>query len=121
MIYRSLADLVLILHFCYVIFVIFGGLLILRWKWIIWLHIPAVIWAVFVEFFQLFCPLTTLENRLKELGGEQGYQGGFIEYYVSAILYMPITPQIQIMLGVAVILINLLVYWYVFRPKFYLN
>ena len=121
MIYRSLADLILILHFCFVIFVIFGGLLILRRRWIIWLHLPAVLWAVFVEFFQLFCPLTTLENRLKELGGEQGYQGGFIEYYVSAILYMPITPQIQMMLGAAVILINLLIYWYVFRRRENLN
>jgi hypothetical protein len=121
MIYRNLADLVFILHFCYVVFVIFGGLLILRWRWIFWIHLPAVIWAVIVEFFQLHCPLTTWENHLKQLGGGQGYEGGFIEYYVSAILYMPITPQIQIMLGVLVILINSVVYSYVFRSRRYLS
>lgn len=121
MIYRSLADLILILHFCFVVFVIFGGLLVLRHRRIFWLHLPAVIWAVCVEFLQLHCPLTTLEKRLKELGGEQGYEGGFIEYYVSAILYTPITPQFQMILGGLVIFINLLIYWYVYRRTSYLN
>ena len=121
MIYRSLADLVFIFHFCYVVFVIFGGLLILRWRWIFWLHLPAVVWVVLVEFLQLSCPLTTIEKWFKEFGGEQGYEGGFIEYYVSAILYMPITPQTQMMLGVIVILINALIYWYVYRQKYHLT
>jgi hypothetical protein len=115
MIYRSLADIVLILHFGLVLFMIFGGLLVLRWKWIILLHLPAMIWGVLIEFFQWLCPLTTLENRLKSLGGEQGYEGGFIEHYVSAILYTNVTPQSQMMLGFLLILFNLFVYWYVFK------
>lgn len=121
MIYSILADSVFVLHLCFVLFVIFGGLLVLRKRWILWLHIPAVVWAILVEFLQLFCPLTTLEIRLKQLGGERGYEGGFIEYYASAILYAHVTPQIQIFLGVLVILINLGIYWYIFRYSRRLN
>lgn len=115
MIYRNLADLVLILHFCFVLFVVFGGLLALRRRYILWLHFPAIFWGILVEFFQLPCPLTDLENWFKRLGGEQGYEGGFIEYYVSAILYAHVTPQLQMMLGFALIFINSLIYFYVFR------
>jgi hypothetical protein len=115
MIYRSLADFVLILHFCFVLFVVFGGLLVLRRRLILWLHLPAVAWGILVEFFLLPCPLTELENQFKQLGGEQGYEGGFIEYYVSAILYLHISPQLQMMLGVLLVAINLLIYWYVFK------
>lgn len=115
MLYRALADLVFVLHICFVLFVVLGGLLVLRRRRIMWLHLPAVIWAIIVEFLQLICPLTTLENKLKQLGGEQGFEGGFIEYYASLILYAHITPQIQIFLGALVILINLVIYWYIFR------
>lgn len=115
MIYNLAANLVFIIHLCFVIFVIFGGLLALRWRRLIFLHIPAVIWAIVVEFFQLFCPLTTLENYFKRLGGEQDYAGGCIEYYVSALLYTPITPQIQIALGVVLLIFNLIIYWFIFK------
>jgi hypothetical protein len=115
MIYRSLADLVLILHFCFVLFVVFGGLLVLRRRLFLWLHLPALAWGILVECFQLTCPLTQLENQFKHLGGEQGYQGGFIEFYLSAILYARVTAEFQMMLGVLLILFNLLVYFYVFR------
>ena len=71
--------------------------------------------GVLVEFLQLPCPLTQMENRFKQLGGEQGYEGGFVEYYVSAILYAPITPQFQMTLGLVLILLNILVYFYVFQ------
>jgi hypothetical protein len=115
MIYRALADFVFLFHFAYVLFAIFGGLLVLRWRWLMWFHLPALAWAIIVEFFQVPCPLTTLEKRFKELGGEQGYEGGFIEHYVSMILYANITPQFQMMLGVILLVFNLLVYWHVFR------
>jgi hypothetical protein len=119
MIYRSLADLVFILHFCFVIFIIFGGLLTLRWRPVLWLHFPALAWGILVELFQLPCPLTNLEKWFKELGGESGYKGGFIEYYISAILYAELTPQFQMTLGILLFLFNLVVYLYVFRkPKF---
>ena len=115
MIYRALAELVLILHFCFVIFVVLGGLLVLRRHWIAWLHLPAVAWGVVIEFFWWACPLTSLENRLRELGGEAGYATGFIDYYLSIILYTPLSPQTRIILGLLLVGFNLLVYLYVFR------
>lgn len=121
MIYHFLANSVFVVHLAFVLFAIFGGLLALRRRWLIWLHIPAVIWAILVEFFQLFCPLTTLENYFKRLGGEQDYAGGFIEYYVSAILYTPITAQIQITLGVFLLIFNLAVYLFIFKKSKGLN
>lgn len=110
MIFRLLADFFFIAHLCFVLFAIFGGLLVLRRRRLIWLHLPTVAWAAAVEFFQLSCPLTTLENHFKRLGGEQGYEGGFIEHYISAILYIRITPEIQISLGVILVIFNLLIY-----------
>ncbi len=121
MIYLFLANLVFALHLAFVLFAIFGGLLALRLPWVTWLHIPAVIWAVSVEFFQLFCPLTTLENYFKSLSGEQGYSGGFIEYYVAAILYTNITPQIQIALGAVLLIFNLIVYRFIYKKSRRLN
>ena len=115
MTYRILADLVLILHFCFVLFVVFGGLLALRRRWIALLHLPAVIWGILVECFLLACPLTTLENSLRYLGGESGYTDGFINHYISAVLYANISPQFRITLGLLLIGLNMLVYWYVFR------
>ncbi|HEV8158064.1 MAG: DUF2784 domain-containing protein [Acidobacteria bacterium] len=118
MAYRILADLVLTLHFCFVLFVVFGGLLALRRRWVASLHLPAVVWGVLVECFFWACPLTTLENSLRQLGGESGYTDGFIDHYVSAILYARISPQFRITLGLLLIGLNLLVYWYVFRRRF---
>ena len=117
MIYRGFADIVFVLHLCFVLFVIFGGLLALRRRFILWLHLPALAWGILVEFLRLSCPLTNLENLFKELGGERGYEGGFIEYYVSSILYAHITPQFQLMLGVLLLIFNLAVYFYIFRAK----
>ncbi len=114
MAYRILAELVLVIHFCSVLFVVLGGLLVLRWRSIIWLHIPAFTWGVFVQCFFLACPLTPLENWFRRLGGESGYSGGFIEHYISAILYADISRGFQIMLGVLLIGVNVLVYSLVF-------
>ncbi len=118
MTYRILAEIVLILHLCFVIFVVFGGLLVLRRRSIAWLHLPAVVWGILVECFFWACPLTTLENRLRGLGGEAGYEGGFIDHYISAVLYAHISPQLRVTLGLLLIAFNLLVYFYVFRRHF---
>jgi hypothetical protein len=118
MAYRILADLVLVLHFCFVLFVVFGGLLVVRWRWVASLHLPAVVWGVLVECLFWACPLTTLENSLRGLGGESGYTNGFINHYISAVLYAPISPQLRITLGLLLIGLNLLVYWHVFRRRF---
>ena len=118
MTYRILAEIVLVLHFCFVIFLVLGGLLVLRWHRIAYLHLPAVVWGILIEFFWWACPLTTLENHLRGLGGEAGYATGFIDYYVSAVLYMPLTPQIRVLLGLSLIGMNLLVYLYILRRYF---
>lgn len=115
MIFRFLADLILILHFCFVLFAVFGGALILLRRSVLYLHLPAVLWGILVEVFQMPCPLTTLENLLRRLGGETEYAGGFIEHYVSMILYPTITPQFQIFLGILLAATNLLVYSTVIR------
>jgi hypothetical protein len=103
------------LHFWFVIFVAFGGLLVLRRRWIAWLHLPAVIWGILIEFFWWSCPLTTLENWFRQQGGEAGYTTGFIDYYVSAVLYAPLSPQARITLGLLLVGFNLFTYLYVFR------
>ncbi len=114
MIYRLLADIVLIFHLGFVLFVIFGGLLTLRRRWISWLHLPALAWGAAVEFFVLNCPLTFLEKYFRAAGGEAIYQGDFIDHYISAILYPQITEQILTIFGVILILVNLLIYGFVF-------
>lgn len=118
MAYRILAEIVLVLHFCFVIFMVFGGLLVLRRLSVAWLHLPTVVWGVLIEFFWWACPLTTLENRLRELGGEAGYATGFVDYYVSIILYAPLSPQMRLLLGLLLVGFNLIVYSYLLRRHF---
>jgi len=111
MIYRIGADLVLLVHFLFVLYVVFGGLLVLRWPRSAWVHLPSAAWGAIVEFTGWFCPLTPLENRLRHAGGEAGYEGGFIEHHLIPLIYPDgLTPQIQFRLGLAVSLINLAVY-----------
>ncbi len=117
MIYRLQAEIVLLLHFCFVIFTVFGGLLVLRRRWIAWLHLPAVVWGILVEFFLWTCPLTTFENSLRELGGEAGYETGFIDYYISAVLYAPLSPQARMLLGLLLVGFNLFLYLYILRRR----
>lgn len=118
MTYRILAEIILVLHFCFVIFVIFGGLLVLYRRWIAWLHVPAVFWGIIIEFFWWACPLTTLENHFRQLGGDAGYATGFVDYYVSLVLYTPLSPEMRTTLGSLLIGFNLIVYLYVYRRRF---
>ncbi|HXG82815.1 MAG TPA: DUF2784 domain-containing protein [Pyrinomonadaceae bacterium] len=117
MIYRGLADLILVLHFCFVLFVVFGGALVLYRRFFLPFHLPSLAWGILVEFFQLPCPLTSLENQLRTLGGEAGYAGGFVENYIFLVLYPSISPQFQIFLGALLIVVNLLVYAFVLKRK----
>ena len=111
MIYRALADLILALHLVFVLFVVLGGLLVLRWPRIAWLHIPAAIWGVLIEFTGWICPLTPLENSLRTRGGEAGYSGGFIEHYIQPLLYPAgLTRSTQVVLGSLVLALNLTAY-----------
>lgn len=109
--YGLLADLVLLAHAGFVVFVVLGGLLVLRWPRLAWLHLPAVAWGAWIEFAGVICPLTPLEIHLRSLAGQQGYAGGFVEHYVFALLYPEgLTRSVQLALGLLVLVVNLLVY-----------
>lgn len=116
MLYRLLADLVVLLHSAFVLFVVLGGLLALRRPRAAWFHLPAALWGAGIEFAAGICPLTPLENHLRQLGGEAGYTGGFVEHYVLPVLYPEgLTREVQLVLGTLVILLNLVVYAIVWR------
>jgi hypothetical protein len=111
---RFLADLVLLSHAAFVAFVMLGGLFVLRWPRVAWLHLPTALWGAGIELFGGLCPLTPLENYLRHAAGEQGYEEGFVEHYVVALLYPAgLTPHVQVVLGALVIAANALVYAYV--------
>jgi len=113
-----LADLIVAAHFAFVLFVVLGGLLVLRWPRVAYLHIPAAIWGAAIEFAGWICPLTPLENWLRRQEGSAGYSGGFIEHYILPILYpSALTREVQLILGFLVIAANLAIYGYVFRRK----
>jgi hypothetical protein len=108
LIYRALADLVLVVHLAFVVFVVLGGLLVLRWPWVAYLHIPAAIWGIFIEYSGGICPLTPLENSLRQSGGQAGYSGGFINHYIQPVLYPAgLTRGTQLVLGSLALLVNL--------------
>jgi hypothetical protein len=111
MLLRLLADAVLVLHLVFVAFAVAGGLLALRWRWLPLLHLPALAWAVTVEFTGWICPLTPLENHLRQAGGAAGYSGGFVEHYLLPLLYpAALTRELQWLLGGGLLAFNLVVY-----------
>lgn len=116
MIFRRLADGVLLLHLAFLLFVTLGGWLALRRPRMAWIHLPLAAWGVFVEYAGVVCPLTPLENYLRQRGGEASYAGGFIDHYITAVLYpMGLTRAMQIALGSAVLALNVAIYWRVIR------
>ncbi len=118
MLWRMLADGVLLLHLGFLLFVVLGGFLPLRWPRMAWLHIPTVFWGAWIEFSGAICPLTPLENRLRRAGGEAGYAGGFIDQYLMPLLYPPgLTRTHQIVLGCGVLILNAAAYALVFRRR----
>lgn len=113
-----LADLVVAVHFAFVLFVVLGGLLVLRWPWLAYLHVPAAVWGVLIEFAGWICPLTPLEKTLRDAAGDAGYEGGFIEHYILPVLYpSALTRTIQLLLGTIVLVLNLGIYAYLVRRK----
>ena len=114
--YEWLADGIVLFHIGFILFAVFGGLLVLKWRYLVWLHIPAALWAVIVELAHWPCPLTPLENWLREQAGEKSYETGFVENYILPILYpAQITAQQQILLGGLVFCINVAVYAWLWR------
>lgn len=112
--YRLLADLALLAHFAFIAFVLLGGLLVLKWPQVAWLHIPAALWGALTEFFSLPCPLTPLEKHFQRLAGDTPYEGDFIARYLLPLIYPAgLTPTVQIVLGAIVVIMNIAIYGWV--------
>lgn len=104
MLYRLLADLVVVVHLAFIVFVAVGALLAWRWPWLLWMHAPSLMWAVASVTVGLSCPLTPLEKSLRRLAGEEGYAGGFVDRYVEGVVYPEsLTPLLRAMVAVAVV------------------
>lgn len=118
MIYRALADVTAALHLAFVLFVVLGGLLVLRRPKLAWLHVPAALWGVWIEWSGGLCPLTPLENWLRARGAEPGYGGGFVEHYLLPVLYPgELTRELQWLLGALVLASNAALYLLVLRRR----
>jgi hypothetical protein len=114
--FRLLADAVLLVHAAFVAFVVLGGWWVLFRPRLAWVHLPVVAWGAGIELLGGICPLTPLENRLRALAGEQGYPGGFVEHYLLAALYPEgLTRDVQVALGLLVLLVNALLYFAAWR------
>jgi hypothetical protein len=112
---RMIADLLVAVHFAFIVFAAFGGLLALKWRKAAFLHVPCAIWGALIEFAGWFCPLTTLENRFREKAGMCGYSGGFIDHYLVPLVYPEgLTRELQMWIGVVVLAFNLSIYGLLF-------
>jgi hypothetical protein len=118
MIYSILAELVVFVHFLFIVFAVSGAILALKWRWIIYVHLLCAAWASLIMMVGWICPLTPLENSLRRSAGEAGYTEGFIDHYLMPIIYPAgLTREIQIWLGVGVVLVNVLLYGFVLYRK----
>jgi len=105
------ADGILLLHLAFILFVAVGALLVFRWHWLTWLHVPAAAWGVYIELSGGLCPLTTVENRLRRAAGDNAYTADFIDHYVALLIYPPgLTRPVQVALAMGVLLINGVLY-----------
>jgi len=118
MLFSLLATAVVALHLGFVVFVVAGGLLVRRWPRVAWVHLPCAAWGVYVELAGRICPLTPLENALRQRAGEGGYPEGFLEHYLAAIVYPSgLTPSLQWFLGAVALAVNLAVYAWLLRRR----
>lgn len=118
MIHQLFADLILLAHAVFVVFVVFGGLLVPRYPKVLWWHLPALFWGIVVQWADWICPLTPLENYFRQLGGDAGYEGGFVEHFVSRFLYPEhLTLELRYLLGLALVLLNVAVYLFVLARR----
>jgi hypothetical protein len=116
MVYRILADVTLGLHLAFILFVALGGLLVLRHRWVAWIHLPTAMWGALISIIGWTCPLTPLENYFRQMGGQAGYNQSFLEHYVLSLIYPAGIPRAGFMaLGVGVILANLVIYGWVYH------
>ncbi len=111
MLYRVLADCVVVIHAAFVVFVVLGGFLAWHWRGVVWVHVPCALWGAAIEYAGWICPLTPLENALRARAGLQGYAGGFIEHYLTPVLYPAgLTRSTETVFGTLVLVVNLIAY-----------
>jgi hypothetical protein len=116
MLYKLAANAIAIFHLTFILFVILGGLLVLRWPTMAWLHLPAAVWGVLIELAGWYCPLTRMENLMLRRAGQAGYSGGFLAHYIFALIYPDgLTRGVETAIGLVVLAINVGVYVRVFR------
>lgn len=116
MLFRLLTSLVILTHVLYVVFVMVGGFLAWRWREVAWLHVPAAAWGVAIEFGGWVCPLTPIENYFRARAGIAGYSGGFLDHYLTPLLYPAgLTLPRQAVLGALAVAVNLLAYGVLIR------
>ena len=116
MLYKFFADAVAVFHLLFVVFAVAGGVLALRWRWVPWLHLPALAWGATLEFTGWICPLTPLENWLRIAGGAAGYGGGFVDHYLLPLLYPAnLDRELQVVLGSGLLAINAAAYFFIWR------
>jgi|SRR5687768_6453016 hypothetical protein len=120
--YKIAADLVMLVHFLFIAFALFGSLLLLRWPRVIWLHVPALCWGMYIELSGNICPLTPLENHFRELAGEGEYFGGFIAHYLGPIIYPEgLTRGMQYLAFGVLVAVNAIGYTLYFRKAGFLQ
>lgn len=114
-----MADFLVVVHFLFILFVVLGAFLVLKWWKLVFIHVPAVVWGALIEFQDRVCPLTPLEQRLRLSAGEEGYRGSFVQHYLLPVIYPEaLTRELQTALGVFVVFINLAAYgWILIRMR----
>ena len=118
MLSRLAGDLVVVVHFLFIVFVVLGGLLVLRWPRLVYLHIPAALWGALVEIQGWICPLTPLEFHFRQAAGHRVYHQGFVDHYILPLVYPSgLTREVQIVLGVLVLAVNIALYAFIFHRK----
>ncbi len=116
--YRLAADAIVGLHFAFILWAMFGGLTLLWRRALAWIHMPALAWAAYIEFSGSFCPLTPLEKHFRQLAGDAGYGGGFVQHYIVSIVYpQALTRNLQLVLGAALIAVNVAFYLIAFSRR----
>jgi hypothetical protein len=114
--FKLAANAVAVLHLAFVVFVILGGLLVLRWRKLAFLHVPAAVWGVMIELAGWYCPLTRYENYFLRRAGEAGYSDGFLAHHIFTVIYPSgLTRGVEIFLGAFVLAVNLAVYGKILR------
>lgn len=118
MLYQIAADFVIFLHSAFIVFVLAGGLLVFKWRWVIWLHVPAALWGSMIVIVGWICPLTPIENMLRQAGGLEAYSNSFIEQYLIPVIYpQGLSREIFIAMGMVVIVINVIIYTILFVKR----